>query len=182
MANKHPQILHAATLAKTRLFEVEQIHLRYGNGEERHYERLMNRNLGAVLVVAVNANQELILVREYGAGVEEYHLGFAKGKIDPGETPAMAALRECQEEIGFIPQSIRPLKSITTSPGYMNHGIYVFLAEDLQPSVLLGDEPEPLEIVTWPLQDWRGLLREREFNEGRSIAALMLALDAMDAF
>ena len=40
---------------------------------------------------------------------------------------------------------------------------------------LMGDEPEPLEVVKWPLQEWQSLLAQEDFTEARSVAALMLA-------
>ncbi len=169
-----PTILQTQRIATTRLFAVESVHLRYGNGQERHYERLVNQNNGAVLVVPLTADNQLVLIREYGAGTEDYQLGFPKGKIDDGESAEKAAWRECQEEVGFQPGRLTPLKFITTSPGYMNHGIHSFLAEDLTPAKIGGDEPEPLEVITWPLKDWARLLDEPDFTEGRSLASLTL--------
>ena len=53
----------------------------------------------------------------------------------------------------------------------------IFLAESLYAEKLPGDEPEELEVVSWKLADYQSLLAQPDFNEARSIAALMLVKD-----
>ena len=50
--------------------------------------------------------------------------------------------------------------------------MHVLLGEDLYPNQLEGDEPEPLEIVRYPLSQLDALLVSDEFNEARNLAAL----------
>ena len=52
----------------------------------------------------------------------------------------------------------------------------LFLGQGLYPEKQEGDEPEPLEIVRWPLAQAEELLTHLDFCEARSITALMLAL------
>ena len=54
----------------------------------------------------------------------------------------------------------------------MGHKMHVLLGEDLYPNKLEGDEPEPLEIVRYPLSQLDALLVSDEFNEARNLAAL----------
>ena len=61
---------------------------------------------------------------------------------------------------------------MTLAPGYLRHVTHVVLARDLYPSPLPGDEPEPIEVVRWPLADLGGLCARPDFTEARSIAAL----------
>ena len=169
-----PEILKRSSAARSRLFEVESLNLRFSNGVERTYERLASKGHGAVMMVAITDEQELLLVREYACGPHDYVLTLPKGKIDAGETPAEAAHRELQEEVGFGSQKLTVLKHLTTAPSYMGHGITLVIAEALYPSRLEGDEPEPLEVVRWPLNQIDALALHPEFNEGRAIAALYL--------
>lgn len=169
-----PVILSVRPLAQSRLFRIEELHLRFSNGEERRYERLAGV-AGAVLVVPV-AGDELLLVREYAAGTERYELGFPKGRIDPGETPEATANRELQEEIGMAAERIERLRTVTVAPGYFGHRTHLMLARGLRPSRLDGDEPEAIELVRWPVAAAGALLERDDFTEARSIAALFLAL------
>jgi ADP-ribose diphosphatase len=172
---KSPVILTKKKLANTRIFTVEGLDILYGNDTQVQFERLVSSVHGAVLIVPV-LDDALVLIREYAAGVERYELGFPKGKIDPGEDWQQAAVRESQEEIGFFPEQVSLLDSLSLAAGYMTHQTHVVLAEALRPQEAEGDEPEPLEVVHWPLSDWKTLLEHPEFSEGRAYAALMLVL------
>jgi ADP-ribose diphosphatase len=171
---KKPEILHTEVVARSRLFQIEQIHLKFSNQVERHYERMKGSNRGAVMVVPVHKG-DLLLALEYAAGTHDYELGFPKGLIDPGESPIEAANRELQEEIGFGAGKLTLLKELTLAPGYFSSRMQIFLAEDLYESRLEGDEPEPIVVVPWRLSEWQSLLDEVNFSESRSVSALFLA-------
>jgi len=174
--NKKPQILKSETIARSRFFEIETVDLRFSNGVDAHWERLVSRGHGAVLVVAIDEDDNLLLIREYGVGVERYELAFPKGKMEAGEDPAESALREMKEETGYGARDIRLMKTVSLAPGYFNHHTHLMLARNLYPEKLEGDEPEPLELVRWPIADVDALLARDDFTEARSIAALFLAL------
>ncbi|MBV7388515.1 ADP compounds hydrolase NudE [Pasteurellaceae bacterium TAE3-ERU1] len=178
MANKYPNpaILDVRELAKTRLFYVQAVDLRFANGVSTTYERLRPSQRGAVTVVAIDGD-DLLLVNEYSVGTERYELGFVKGRIDEGETPEQSAVRELQEEIGFKPATVQFLRTLSTNPGYMNSPMHIFLARDLTPSRLAGDEPQPLELVRVPLAQLDALIAREDFNEARNLTALYLLRD-----
>lgn len=161
-------------IAKSRLFTVEEMHLQFSNGATRVYERIKSHGHGAVLIVALTPGNSLILVREYAAGIDSYELAFPKGVIDAGETPLDAANRELQEETGFAAKELDWVRSLTLAPGYFGARLEVVVARGLYPSVLAGDEPEPPEVIEWPLSASQELLERPDFTEARSIAALFL--------
>lgn len=174
-----PEILDARVVAKSRLFQIEALDLAFSNGEKRTYERMKPSGRNAVMVVPVTENGDLLLVREYAAGTERYELGFPKGLIDPGETPLEAANRELKEEIGFGANQWLPLKEVVLAPSYFSSKMTLMLAQDLYPEKLEGDEPEPLELVRWPVAQAEELLSHVDFGEARSITALLLAMRAL---
>lgn len=161
-------------VADTGIFTVEEIDLEFSNGARRQYQRIVGLARGAVLAVPLLDPGTLLLIREYAAGVERYELAFPKGLIEAGEEAADAANRELQEEIGYGAHRLECIESMTIAPGYLQHTTHVVVARDLYPSRLPGDEPEPIEVVPWPLRDWRELLVREDFTEARSIAALLL--------
>lgn len=174
-----PQIIEANVLAKSQLFEIEAIDLRFSNGVERTYERMKPQGRHAVMIVPVNASGDLLLIREYAAGTECYELGFPKGLIDLGESALEAANRELKEEIGFGANQLTVLKEVVLAPSYFSSKMTLILATDLYPESLEGDEPEPLELIRWPLMQAEELLSHIDFRESRSITALLLALRHM---
>ena len=178
--NKGPDILEQQVVAQSRLFTVEALHLEFSNGEQRHYERMRGGSRGAVMVVPVTANDELVLVREYCAGTHNYQLGFPKGLIDPGEEPVEAANRELKEEVGLGAHHFELIKEVTLAPSYFNANMHILFAKDLYEERLEGDEPEPLEVVKWPIEQWKELLAQSDFTEARSVAALLLFINGVE--
>lgn len=171
-----PEILTRQVVARSRLLRIEAVDLRFSNGAERQFERLQGSGRGAVMVVPFIDAETLMLVREYAAGLHNYQLGFPKGLIDLGETPEQAANRELKEEIGFGARHVRHLKTVTMAPQFFSASMEIFIATDLYPERLPGDEPEPLELVPWRLDKLDALLEQADFTEARSIAALLLML------
>ncbi|MBV6541487.1 ADP compounds hydrolase NudE [Ursidibacter arcticus] len=175
-----PEILSISTIAKTRIFEVQSVDLRFSNGQERTYERLTPQRRSSVMVLPIH-NDHLILVREYAVGPERYELTFPKGIVDNGEEPIVSANRELQEEIGFGANRISPLRTLYSGPSHMYGLMHVFVAQDLYPSRLEGDEPEPLEIIHYPLADIDKLLADPNFAEARNLSALFLLKEFLNA-
>ncbi len=171
ISKKLPIINHCKVVAKSQLFRIEQLDITFNNGVEVVYERLKGSSRGGVLVVAIDENKQLLMVREYGVGVENYELMFPKGRIEIDEPAIDAANRELQEEVGFAARQLTLVKSVTLAPGYMGHLTHIVLAEDLYPSRLEGDEPEPLEVVSWDLNCIDQLAMRSDVSEARTIAA-----------
>lgn len=176
---KKPEILESVTIARSRLFRVERIALRFANGAEVDYERLAGSSLGAVLVVPMLNPDTILLIREYAAGTNRYELGFPKGRVEPGEDVFEAANRELMEEIGYGARRLDALRTMTLAPGYLSHTTTTLLARDLYPQRVPGDEPEEIEVVPWPVERIEALLEQEDLTEARSIAALFLTRERL---
>jgi len=172
---KHPEVLAARWVSHSRLFHVEEQRLRFGNGVERTYERLNPGFHGAVMVVAVDDDGRMLLVREYGAGIGEYYLSFPKGAVHAEESVLDAANRELMEEAGFGAHELEILAELALSPSYMGNRMSIVLARGLFEKRLPGDEPEPLEVSHHDFADLLELQARGELNEAYAVAALFLA-------
>jgi ADP-ribose diphosphatase len=126
------------------------------------------------MVFALDAQQNIVLIREYATGFNDYVLTLPKGVIDPGEDALKAANRELQEEAGFGAHELHVIRNMSAVPNYMGNSLTLVVAQDLYESRLEGDEPEPLEVVKYPLADIETLAMQSDFHEGRAIAALFL--------
>lgn len=181
MAKIPPIIHHKELIASSRLFNVEAVDLEFSNGERRTFERLRrSARPGAVMIVPMTANHEFILIREYAVGIEQYELTFPKGMIDVGESVLEAANRELKEEIGMGAKQLDEIRWVATSPAYMGGRLAIVMAHDLYPEKLVGDEPEPLEIVYWPIADYQQLLAQPDFTGAMCVAALLLAKETLN--
>ena len=169
--SKKPEILAVKTLARSRLFHIEQVDLQFSNGNKRKFERLQSSAPGSVLIIPIDGD-DLILIREYAVGTERYELGFPKGAIDRGEQPLEAAAREIREEIGMASSDLAVLRRYIASPAYFNRATWIVLARSLVHDPLPGDEPEAIEQLRWPLERMWELLEVGEFSDGCNQLAL----------
>ena len=177
---KTPTITACKVVAQSRLFRIEQLDITFTNGVEVIYERLKGSSNGGVLVVALQKDNSFLMVREYGVGVEGYELMFPKGRIENNEPIEEAANRELQEEVGFAAGKLTLVKTMTLAPGYMGHQTHIVLAEDLYPARLEGDEPEPLEVVSWDVDNIDELAMQTDVTEARTIAAAYIVKALLD--
>lgn len=179
-SSSKPSILSTRIVAETQLFTVESVELEFNTHIKRTYERLVPGGAGAVMIAAITDQQELLVIREYAVGVEDYVLTLPGGKIDLGESVESAANRELIEEVGFEAKSIEFLKKVNLNPRYARSSLNLVLAYDLYHNTSLeGDEPEPLDIIKWPLNRLHELLWRDDFNEGRAMAGVILAIERL---
>jgi len=176
-----PKVNQRTLLSNTGIFNIETIDLEFSNGQKRVYQRMLGSSEGSVMIIPLLNKDTLLLIREYAAGMHRYELTFPKGLIEVNEQPKAAANRELQEEIGYASNRLHELCCMTIAPGYLQHNTHCILAQDLYPNKLKGDEPEPIEVVEWPLAEYQSLLTQPDFTEARSIAALFLVKDYLNS-
>lgn len=174
--SQKPQILAISVAAKSRLFEIQSVDLKFSNGVRRTYERFKPSSRCAVMILPIEQDS-LLMIREYAVGTERYELGFPKGLMDANETPEQSANRELKEEVGLGAQKLIHLRTVNTSPSHMNNPMHIFLAQDFYTCKLDGDEPEPLELVRVPLSKIDDLLQDPDFCEARNLVGLYCLRD-----
>lgn len=172
--SKLPEVIKTTTAAQSRYFHIEGVELVFSNGAERYYERVRGPAGGAVMIVPMLDDDTILLIREYGAGVGQYVIGFPKGAVEKDEDIIKTANRELMEEVGYGANELSVLTEMSASPGYFGAVMQLVLARDLYEKKLPGDEPEPIEVIPWKLDNIDALLAHEEFYEARSIAALLL--------
>tara|TARA_B100001113_G_scaffold145626_1_gene119332 strand:- start:1774 stop:2301 length:528 start_codon:yes stop_codon:yes gene_type:complete len=164
------KILKEKSIFKSKLFNIKQTDIKFGD-KVLKYEIISGTGNGAVLVVPI-IDDEIIFIKEYAAAIDNYMITFPKGKIDQDESIHEAANRELQEEIGYKSNNINFIKKIYLAPGYIDHITYIMFATDLEPSALVGDEPEELEQIKVHKNKIQLFLEEEEIIDSRVYAAL----------
>ena len=82
-----------------------------------------------------------------------------------------------QEEIGLGAKEFVHLRTVNASPSFMHNPMHILLARDFYPSRLDGDEPEPLQLVRFPLANIDNLINDPDFCEARNLTALYCLRD-----
>lgn len=158
---------------QSKIFRVKDVDVEFEDGTKQAFSIIERPDTS--MIVPLTADNKVIFIREYQAGINAYHLGLPKGRIDAGENATEAANRELQEETGYKASQLDALGIFTISPAHLTQRTHVFLARDLSESRLSGDEMHELEIVEYPLKDFEKLIDDKKLNEARMIAALYLA-------
>ncbi|MXP56531.1 ADP compounds hydrolase NudE [Pantoea sp. Mhis] len=171
---KKPKIIKVQSVAQSRLFTIEAVELTFPNGVRRIYERMKSFKRESVMIVAILDDTDILLIQEYAVALENYVLSFPKGLIESGEDTYEAANRELKEEVGFGSKKIQTLGQLTMAPSYFSSEMHILIAEELYREKLEGDEPEPLIIQKWPLDNLLSLLDEPNFRDARNVSALFM--------
>ena len=166
-----PTLISREILYKSKHTELRKDKIQLEDGLET-YREIIERP-SAVVVVAVDNNDEYYFVRQHRWAVGESLLELPAGKIEEGQTPLECADMEVQQEIkmkGYL----SPLGQFYASPGYSTELLQVFEATGLMPSALDGDEDERIEIETMPYGDVIRAIQSGKIKDSKSIAALWL--------
>ena len=119
---------------------------------QKQYERQDGLNIirdcvepgDAVIILAVNENNEVFFIEQYRETIESVALELPAGMIEKDEDPKDAARRELEEETGIKAKNIEYLTSCFTSAGYTSEKIYIYVAKDLEYGSQHLDETEEI--------------------------------------
>ncbi|HHY41396.1 MAG TPA: NUDIX hydrolase [Thermoanaerobacterales bacterium] len=130
---------------------------------------------GAVAVVAITGNDEVLLVRQYRKAVERELLEIPAGKLEKGESKETCVKRELMEETGYYPNELEYLTSFYTSPGFSNEIIHLFLGKKLIRKAKDADFDEYLQAEKVPFKEVLDKIKSGEIIDSKTITGLLLA-------
>lgn len=142
--------------------------------------KIVNREIvehgDCVVIVAVDGERNVLLVRQFREAVGKTLLELPAGGINPGEDPIECVKRELQEETGFKPLKVERLGGFYASPGFCTEYMHLFLATELTPGRLYDEDTESIEVEKVPLERIPQLIADGSIMDAKSIAGLLIAL------
>ncbi len=142
--------------------------VRFRNG--RQATREVVEHAEAVCVLALEADGRIPFVRQWRIPARRVLLELPAGGIDTGETPAQAAARELQEEVGLRPGRLERLFGFWVAPGWAEEYLHAFLATDCVPAGLPADHDEQLLVERYTLAEALAFIRSGEMQDAKSLA------------
>lgn len=168
-----------AVTATERIFSGNLIGLRVdtlAGADGRAYTREIVEYAGAVVLVPLDAEGRLLMVRQYRHAARSWLLELPAGGIDPGDaTPEAAALRELREETGYS-ATLERMGGMFLAPGYSEEYQHVYAARDLRDEPLAADEDEDLRLERVPIDEALALVDAGGIRDAKTIASLLMYL------
>ena len=130
----------------------------------------------SIAIVAIDGDDNVLLVKQFRKAVEKEVLEIPAGGIEPGEEPVAAVKRELREETGFLPQRVERIGGFYTSPGYSSEFLHLFVASDLTPEKLQAEDTESIKVERVPISRILELIRTGTINDAKSVAGLLMLL------
>jgi ADP-ribose pyrophosphatase len=165
--------IQSQSIFRGAVFEVVRDQLREENGVE--IVREIVRHSGGAGCLPLFDDGRIALVKQYRHPARRELLEIPAGKIESDETPMACARRELEQEIGFRAGRIEALAEFYSTPGFCEERLYVYLATDLQPVEQNLDHDEFVEVVYLPFTEAVMMAERGEFEDSKTIIALLLA-------
>jgi ADP-ribose pyrophosphatase len=166
--------IDSAVVFDGKLLHVKRDHVRLpdGNIATREYVR----HPGAVMIVPVFDDGTLLVERQFRYPVGEVMLEFPAGKLDSGESPREAALRELREETGYSAQHCEHFHVHHPTIGYSTERITCFIAKGLVAGNTSLDDGEFVETQRISVSELLECVKNGELTDGKTVAGLFVAL------
>ncbi len=146
---------------------------RIEDSEEPYYSLRM---LDYVAVVALTANHEIILVRQYRPAVEQYTLELPSGHVEKDHTPEESARLELVEETGFTAPQLEFLGTLLSDTGRNENRMWCYLAHAARPPSADWVPEKGIDVILAPMDEVHDMILRGEFGHALNMAALMMAL------
>lgn len=164
---------HSQTVFEGRVFNVRQDQVRYPDGRRVRLDIVDHRD--AVTILPVDEEGMIWFIRQYRHAAGKELLELPAGVAEPDEQVEVCALRELREEIGMGAKRMERIGGFYLAPGYSTEYMHVYLATDLYPAPLPGDESEALSVEKIEARQAIYLAESKQLNDSKSLIALFWA-------
>jgi ADP-ribose pyrophosphatase len=141
------------------------------DGKPHTFHRIHSPSWAQIL--PITADGHAVLVRQYRHGCQRVTLEIPAGLVDPGEDPAVAALRECLEETGYRAREALSLGVVNPNPALFANKMFSYYATDVERErAVQNTSTELTEPVLVRVADLPRMLESGELDHGLVAATL----------
>ena len=170
------ETVESETLYVGKIFALRADEVRMPGGNTA--KREVVENFGAVAILAIDEENNIVLVYQYRQPLGRRLWELPAGLLDlGGEPPHVTAARELQEEVGLSAKDWRVLVDLDTAPGFSDESVRVFLATVLsdigRPDA--HDEEADLVVKWFPLVEAVRMVFSGEIVNSIAVAGILAA-------
>ena len=159
---------------KGKVLDVEVHTVTLPNGETSKRELINHR--GAVAILALTKNDEVVLVEQYRKAIEAVTLEIPAGKLEPGEdNKKLSAIRELREETGYVVEEERleKLCDVHVALGYSSELITIYYVDNLEYAGEIDpDDDEFINLRKYKIEEAFKLLDDNVITDSKTMLAL----------
>jgi ADP-ribose pyrophosphatase len=164
------EILHSEYLYRGKIINLRVNEVRLPNKNIAIREIVEHR--GAAVIVALDEQQRVLMVRQYRSAAGKELLEVPAGTLNSGEDPALCATRELKEETGYQAAQWEPIGYFYSSPGFSTEKMYLYLAQQLTQSEASPEEDEEIAVELVPLPQALNMIERGEIVDAKTIIGL----------
>jgi ADP-ribose pyrophosphatase len=174
------ELIRSEALLQGRTFKVRRDTLKTPDGRETRLEIIEHG--GSVAVLPIDAEGNLLFVRQYRHAAGSDLLELPAGTRDGVEPYAECAARETREETGMEAGKLQKVGEFYLAPGYSTEFMAVFLATELKENPLQADDDEFLQVERIPVMKALEMAEQGKILDAKSLAALLLARTYLEEY
>lgn len=156
--------------------DIDQV--RFPDGSTGELEIIRHPGASAVvpfLSDPAGEDPQILLIKQYRYAAEDFLYEVPAGRLDPGESPAECARRELIEETGCRAETIEPLYTFFTTPGFIDERIHGFIATGLTRGESAREADEFLTLETMTLSRALELIQNGEIRDAKTALLILYA-------
>ena len=140
-------------------------------GKITHFDFINHR--GAAAMIPVDMEGNILMVRQYRNAVDQYTLEIPAGGLNPGEDGRTCAVRECEEETGYLAGEVFHLLDLYTTVAFSNEKIGIYYTTGIIPSNQNLDEDEFVTVERHTVEELTEMILKGEIVDAKTIAAIL---------
>ena len=165
--------LFSKDVYKGNIIDVKSLIVLLPNGKEAIRDIIIHP--GAAVVIPLNENNEIYMVRQYRKSIEKITLELPAGKLDENEDPKICAIRELKEETGIVANNVKHVINIHSAVGFSNEVLYMYIATELKEEDSCPDENEFISYEKIKIEKLLNMILDGQITDAKSIIGILIA-------
>ena len=155
---------------KGKRIQVEE--LEYIDGDKVIYREHVKAG-NASVILPITDDNKVIMIQEARTPIGKVILALPAGMIESGENATNAAIRELEEETGYLASNIEFLREYHPAVGYSDEKISLYLATNMKKTNQRLDDEENINVIEVPLEEVVEMLDKNEIITASTTIAIM---------
>ncbi len=150
-------------------FVVDKDIVACGNGVQTIKEVV--RHPGGAVILVVDGTK-VLLEKQYRYAVGDFVLELPAGKLNPSEKPEAAAIRELEEECGYLADDVKYLGKTYPCVGYSDEVLYMYYVDSFKKTQTHFDNDEDIECTWYELDEVLKLIKDNVISDAKTITTI----------